>query len=148
MKETVEINGVKFEVDMDTAKRIDTFHVGDSVRLLKKNYNDHEIVDAVIVGFYAFKELPTIQVAYFTTSFGGINPRIVFENINAETEKVEIMPALPHESELDRNAVVESLDNEIEKAKAELQSLQSKKKWFVKHYAEEFPETGRLTDGN
>lgn len=147
MKETVEINGVKFEVDMDTAKRIDTFHVGDSVRLLKKGYNGHEIKDGVIVGFYAFKELPTIQVAYFTTTYGD-NPRIEFENINAETDNYEIMPALPHESELDRNAVVESLDNEIEKAKAELQSLQSKKKWFVKHYAEEFPETNQTSSGD
>jgi len=33
-KETVEINGVKFEIDMNTAKRIDTFKIGDNVGLL------------------------------------------------------------------------------------------------------------------
>ncbi|WP_259905100.1 hypothetical protein [Lactiplantibacillus plantarum] len=33
-KETVEINGVKFEIDMDTAKRIDTFKVGDNVSVV------------------------------------------------------------------------------------------------------------------
>ena len=64
-KETVEINGVKFEVDMDTAKRIDTFKVGDNVLLLDKRYNSSEIYTGVILGFYNFKELPTIQVAYF-----------------------------------------------------------------------------------
>lgn len=35
----VEINGVKIEVDMRTAKRVDSFRVGDNVKVLDKDYN-------------------------------------------------------------------------------------------------------------
>lgn len=136
-KETVEINGVKFEVDMDSAKRIDTFKVGDSVRLLIKSYQSHEILDGVITGFYAFKELPTIQVAYFEDNYGS-TPTIKFQSINAETKGLEIMPALPHENQLDRDAVVESLDNEIEKKKQETNDLKAKRDWFIKNFASKF----------
>ncbi len=59
-QETVEINGVKFEINMDTAKRIDTFKVGDNVRLLDKRYSSSQIYTGVILGFYNFKELPTM----------------------------------------------------------------------------------------
>jgi len=33
-KQIIEINGVKLEVDLSTAKRIDEFRVGDTVKVL------------------------------------------------------------------------------------------------------------------
>ena len=39
-KRIVEIDGVKIEVDLRTAKRIDTFAVGDNVKVLCKEYNN------------------------------------------------------------------------------------------------------------
>ena len=45
-KRIVEIDGVKIEVDLRTAKRIDTFRVGDNVKVLCKEYNGDFTVEA------------------------------------------------------------------------------------------------------
>ena len=39
-KRIVEIDGVKIEVDLRKAKRVDSFQVGDNVKILEKKYND------------------------------------------------------------------------------------------------------------
>ena len=62
---TIEINGVKLEVDLRTCRRIDTFKVGDNVKILKKQYNEYRVYSGVIVDFVNFKERPAIVVAYF-----------------------------------------------------------------------------------
>lgn len=135
-KETVEINGVKFEIDMNTAKRIDTFKVGDNVRLLDKRYNSSEIYTGVILGFYNFKELPTIQVAYFKDSFSGAS--IDFVNINSKSDGFELLPSNKYEADFDRDTVVGSLNQQIESKTAEVKSLEAKKAWFLKYYGKYF----------
>lgn len=42
MSETtiIEINGVKLEIDLRHAKRIDNLRVGDTVKVLRKRYDD------------------------------------------------------------------------------------------------------------
>lgn len=135
-KETVEINGVKFEVDMDTAKRIDTFKVGDNVRLLDKRYSSSKIYTGVILGFYNFKELPTVQVAYFKDSFSGAT--IDFVNINSQSDDFELLPSNKYEADFDRDTVVGSLNQQIESKTAEVKSLEAKKAWFLKYYGKYF----------
>ena len=55
-KRIIEINGIKLEVDLSTAKRIDEFRVGDNVKVLRKGYNDNfEVLAGVIVEFVNFK---------------------------------------------------------------------------------------------
>ena len=135
-KETVEINGVKFEIDMNTAKRIDTFKIGDNGRLLDKRYNSSEIYTGVILGFYNFKELPTIQVAYFKNSFSGAS--IDFVNINSKSDGFELLPSNKYEADFDRDTVVGSLNQQIESKTAEVKSLEAKKAWFLKYYGKYF----------
>ena len=49
-KRIIEINGIKLEVDLTTAKRIDEFKVGDNVKVLRKSYNDtFEVLAGVIL---------------------------------------------------------------------------------------------------
>ena len=54
---TIEINGIKLEVDLRTAKRIDQFKVGDNVKVLKKNGGNFQgvpvtdIAGELILGF-------------------------------------------------------------------------------------------------
>lgn len=131
-KKTVEINGTKFEVDMDSAKRIDTFKVGDNVKVLVRGYQSHEVYSGVILGFYNFKELPTIQVAYFDNTFG--NEGLKFVNINSETKDYELLPSNSYEQDFDRDTVVGSLDRQIEEAQEKLKSVTAKKRWFMKYY--------------
>ena len=39
-KRIIEVNGIKMEVDLRNAKRIDQFKVGDSVKVLVKSYSE------------------------------------------------------------------------------------------------------------
>ncbi|MDH7956462.1 hypothetical protein [Listeria monocytogenes] len=48
-KRMVEINGIKMEIDMRTAVRVDEFKVGDNIKVLDKNYSNQKIHDGVIV---------------------------------------------------------------------------------------------------
>lgn len=137
-KETVEINGTKFEVDMDGAKRIDTFKVGDNVKILHTDYNN-KIEDGVIVGFYNFKSLPTIQVAEFVIDYS--SAQIDFININTETKDYEILPSTPIDNELGKTKVVEKMNLEIENKQQALDELLNKKNWFLKYYGKYFQTT-------
>ncbi|MDV2577633.1 hypothetical protein RYX41_17175 [Lactiplantibacillus plantarum] len=66
---------------MDTAKRIDTFKVGDDVRLLDKRYNSSAIYTGVILGFITLKNCRLFK-RLFKDSFSGAT--IDFVNINSK----------------------------------------------------------------
>ena len=55
-KEIVEINGVKFEVDLSKATVVSEYQIGSKVNvLLEKDYNGkREVVPGVICGFNNF----------------------------------------------------------------------------------------------
>ena len=144
MKREIEINGIKFEVDMSTAKRIDTFKIGDNVKVLDKSYSgDYKILDGVITAFVNFKDLPTIEVAVFESSWSTVSIRFIY--INEDTEKYEITPSSYYESKIEKNKVVESLNREIETEKSIIRDLENKKNWFVKYYEKHF-ENSELRD--
>lgn len=133
-KRVVEINGIKMEVDMRTARRVDTFKVGDNVKVLGKTYNDqHEIKPGIIVDFAMFKELPTIIVAVFNEGSWSSTPSISFEYINSESEK-EIIFASEEEIRLSKEGVIEKFEREIQKKKNEWQDLQNQLEYFKKHF--------------
>lgn len=133
-KRVVEINGIKMEVDMRTARRVDTFKVGDNVKVLGKTYNEtHEIKPGIIVDFAMFKELPTIIVAVFEEGSWSSTPRISFEYINNESEK-EIIFASDEEIRLSKEGVIEKFEREIQKKKNEWQDLQNQLEYFKKHF--------------
>lgn len=134
-KRIVEINGMKMEVDMRTARRVDTFKVGDNVKVLSKTtYNDqHEIKPGIIVDFAMFKELPTIVVAVFNDGGWSSLPSISFVHINSESGK-EIIFASEAEIRLSREGVVEKFEREIQRKKNEWQDLQNQLAYFKKHF--------------
>jgi len=131
-KRIIEINGIKMEIDMSTAKRVDEFKVGDNIKVLQNK----QIKQGVIVDFVNFKELPTIQIAIFSTDYWG--SKIDFIHYNAKTEDIEIMPCAKLDLELEKNNVVEKLNNEIQKKSDEMSELVAKRDWFVKYYGKYF----------
>lgn len=133
----VEINGVKLEVDMRTAKRIDTFKVGDNVKILIKEYSCTKIYNGVIVEFLNFNELPTIQVAYFEDSWNS-SELIKFININEETKDFEILPTSKHEMTLTKSRFLDKLNNKIAEKQNEVDELTNKRDWFVENYEKHF----------
>ena len=122
----MEINGVKMEVDLRTARVIENYKVGDSIKVLRKRYSDYEVLPAAIVGFVEFTKLPTIEI--LTINRQG---DIEFLTFNADTKDTEIAPFNKYEMLLDRSEIMEKLDRNIGKAHEELRLAEAKKKAFV-----------------
>ena len=87
----IEVNGVKLEVDMRYAKRIDVFKVGDTVKVLDKRNGKNELKTGVITDFANFKDLPTMMVAVYVAGDFWTKPTIEFIPYNNDTKDIEIV---------------------------------------------------------
>lgn len=135
----IEINGIKVEVDLRTCKRIDTFKIGDNVKVLKNQYGEeYKVYSGVIVDFVNFKERPALVVAYFENSYSGVN--IKFETITKDSKGIEIAPCLPHEMKLNKDRVVDKFDIEIAAKEREADELRQKKQYFIDNFEKFFEE--------
>lgn len=141
-KRIIEINGIKLEVDLSTAKRIDEFKVGDNVKVLKKNNADkYDVLAGVIVEFVNFKELPTIIIAVFKMDYWS-GATLEFINFNSETENIEITLCCEHELKIEKSRVIDRFDLEIEKKQAEIDVLKNKREYFVNNFMKYFKNGG------
>ena len=137
-KRIVEIDGVKVEVDLRTAKRVDSFKVGDNVKILDKDYNGYKVKPGIIVDFAEFKKLPTIVIAVFEEGSWSSSPSISFIHFNAAMdEKIELVPASEDEIKLSKDGVIEKFEREIQKKKNEYIDLQNQLEYFKKHFLKE-----------
>lgn len=135
-KRIVEIDGVKIEVDLRTAKRIDTFKVGDNVKVLCNKYNDTFVVKpGIITDFANFKEKPTIVVAVFNEGSWSSCPSIEFIHIYEGMEdKYEIVYTSDEDLRLTKDGVIEKFEREIAKKRNEAQDLENQLNYFIKHF--------------
>lgn len=134
----IEINGIKLEVDLRTCKRIDTFKIGDNVKVLKKGYNDYTVYSGVIVDFVAFKERPALVVAYFNQDYSGVS--IQFETITKDSKDIEIAPCLPHELKINKARVLDKFDLQIAQKEREADELRQKKQYFIDNFGKFFEQ--------
>jgi len=138
-KQIIEINGIKLEVDMRHAKRINHFKIGDKVKMLMKenSYSDtHKVRPGVIVGFENFKKLPTIIAAYMKIDYN--EATLHFAHINSENDKIEMIDAEEDYLPIDKANTVEQLGREISKKEEELTELKRKKEYFLGHFDKYF----------
>jgi ribosomal protein L19 len=135
-KRIIEINGIKLEVDLSTAKRIDEFRVGDNVKVLKNESGSFNVYAGVIVEFVNFKELPTMIIAVFKQDYWG--SKLEFINFNAKSENVEITLCCEHELKLEKCRVLDKFNQEIEKKQSEIDDLRNKRDYFEKYFAKYF----------
>lgn len=136
-KRIIEINGVKLEVDLTQAVKIEKYKVGDNVKVLRKSYGDsYSVSNGVIVQFVNFEELPTIQIAVFKQDYSGSS--IEFIDFNSKTVGIEITLCSPHELMLEKNSVMDRFKAEITKKENEVQDLKAKRDWFVKYFHKYF----------
>lgn len=136
-KEIIEINGVKLEVDLTNARVVDEYHIGDVVKVLKKQYSDYKSFAGTIVGFDPFKNLPTIIIAYLND----YNTTIEFLYYNAESKDVEICMANPNDITFTKDTVVDAMNKDIQKKKAEITELEIKRDYFINHFSQCFGDT-------
>jgi hypothetical protein len=140
-KRIVEINGVKVEVDLRTAKVIDFFKVGDPVRVFhpKNDYSNAEIHPGVIVGFCRFSENPAIEIMELKSDYYGISFEIVViaEGIN---NNLQIAAYDKYEGLISQADVVTKFDRLIQQKELELSDLKLKKKYFIDDFAKAFEQ--------
>ena len=131
-KTVIEINGIKMEIDLRYAKTIDTYRIGDRVKILIKGYGDtFKSYSGAIVGFDAFAKLPTIIVCYMKAEYG--NSSIEFAYINAESKDVELCHVSDAEN-LDICAIEDAMQSAVDRKQLEVDELKAKQSYFRKHY--------------
>lgn len=135
----IEVNGVKLEVDLRTAKRIDQLKVGSRVKCLIKTYSDFKTVPGIVVGFEPFKQRPTIVVCYLETDYNSAS--LKFVSFNQDTKDFEIVADIDNNAlEVNKADVLSKMDREIEKKKLELAEVEHRKEFFLKNFNSYFQQ--------
>lgn len=140
----IEINGIKLDVDLRGARKIESYKVGDHIKILVRGYEDFKSYLGTIIGFDQFEKTPTIVIAYLKTSYGEASIEFVY--YNSKKKDVEICPLNDWDVPVSRQQVIDRFDSSIEKKKSELQELEQKKniflKLFGKYFENEFASSG------
>ena len=143
-KTIIEVNGIKLEVDLRTAKRIDELRVGDRVKVLSKVYDGYEVLPGTVIGFEPFEKLPTIIVATLKSDYAGVSIKFLY--FNAQSKDVEIVKAIDDDQlEINRADVIARLDHEIQKGKDAIVELERKKHFFIENFKAYWPELQQVT---
>ena len=135
---TIEINGVKLEVDLRTAKTIEHYKLGDNVKILVKSYNDkYDVFPGVIIDFVNFKEAPCIVVCYLKNDYSACE--LKFATINEKSgDSYQLQPMGDYEVDISKDQVLEKLDSEIYKTEETVRDLKTKKAFFIAKFEKFF----------
>ena len=138
----IEINGVKLEVDLRHAKRVDTLRVGDRVKLLEKQYgNSIKIHPAIIAGFEPFQSAPTIIVAYLEISYSTADVKFAYINTaDEESKKFELVPSIDNDLPVDPSDILELMDREIARKQVDVDDLKRRREFFMTNFQKYFPQ--------
>ena len=132
-KTVIEVNGVKLEVDLRHARRIDELRIGDRVKVLTKGYQDYSVHAGVVIGFEPFKALPTIVIAYVAKDWS--KAEVKFVHFNTQSKDVEIVKAVDDDAaDLDKGMVLAQLDKEIEVKRQEIAAIENRREYFLRNF--------------
>jgi hypothetical protein len=148
-KRIVEIDGVKLEVDLRTAKVIDHYKIGDPVRVLhpRNDYSTASISPGVIVGFCDFAGNPAIEILELSVDYSSAGFKTV-TIISGQKNSVQIAPYGKYEGLISQADVVTRFDRDIQKKELELADLKLKKKYFIDDFAKAFRQIVPATQGD
>lgn len=132
MREVIEINGVKLDVDMRTATRVDEMKVGTRVRVLTKTYSGADVKDGIVIGFEPFKELPTIIIATLDMGYQSASLKTIF--YNAKTADTEVIVAKDVEVDELKNKALNAFQTAIDAKQRELDTLTGQRQFFLDHF--------------
>jgi hypothetical protein len=137
--QVIEINGVKLEVDMRYAKRVDLLRIGSRVKVLVKTYSEYKIYPGVVVGFDPFQNLPSITVAYIDVNYN--EAALKFVAINGSTKDTEIVLAVDADHlGLDRDEILKKMGRQISTKQLELEQLEQTREFFLKKFGAYFTD--------
>lgn len=137
-KTVIEVNGVKLEVDLRTARRIDTLRIGDRVKCLVKSYGGNmETYPGVVVGFEPFPSLPTMIVAYLDHGYGSVT--LKFQSFNSATKDFEVVADLDNNAlEVDKANILQRFQREIDDLQRKKEEVEQKRDFFLAHFGRYF----------
>jgi hypothetical protein len=136
-KRIVEIDGVKLEVDLRTAKVIDHYKIGDPVRVMTGETYGNPIKAGVIVGFCEFEKNPAIEILVLDPDYSGVAFKTV-TIVSGKENKVQIAPYDRYEGLVSKADVVTRFDREIQQKELELADLKLQKQYFIDDFAKAF----------
>ncbi len=131
-KTVIEVNGVKLEIDMRYARRIEEMQIGQRVKVLKKVYDGHSVYPGVIVGFEPFAKLPTIVVAYVENSWDKAD--IKFMHYNSGSKECELVAAADPDFELDKERINKVFDRQVAGKQREIEEIEERRRYFETNF--------------
>lgn len=133
-KTIIEINGVKLEVDMRYARRVDEIRIGDRVKVLTKEAysNEHKVHPGIVVGFEPFQALPSIVVAYVENSWTSADVKFMY--FNKATKDREIVIAADADLDVDRERIIKAFDRQIAAKQREIEEIEAKRAYFESNF--------------
>jgi len=139
----VQVGGIKMEVDLRHAIKVEHYKIGTKVRILKKSGSyssgdSYTTYGGIIVGFDQFEKMPSILIAYLKTSYG--DAEIEFLTFNSQTKDVEICVADDNFIPFQKSTIIEKLNNKITEAEQSLLEAKAKKEYFEKYFNKYFSE--------
>jgi hypothetical protein len=141
-KRIVEIDGVKLEIDLRTAKVVDRFKIGDPVRILHPGTGYGTGIKAgVIIGFCEFDKNPAIEILELDADYSSTNFKLV-TLISGQENQVQIAPYDRYSGLFTQTDIVTRFDREIQKKELELADLKLKKNYFINDFMKAFEQMG------
>lgn len=129
----VEINGIKLEVDLRTAKRIEILRVGSRVKILHKpSYGETKVYAGVVVGFEPFPSKPSILVAYMIEDYSKAEVKVIA--VNSDTKDYEMVASIDDEL-FTHDEIVAKFDKQIAVKWREVETLEEQKRYFETNFA-------------
>jgi len=132
-KKVIEINGVKMEVDLRKAKTVNEYKVGDSIKVLMKDYSGYSVNYGTIIGFTEFEKLPTIEILYVKDNYSSAD--VNFLAFNENTMDIEIAPCHEYELNFSTGELLDKIDRQIIQKEEEVRNLKSRREAFLRYFA-------------
>jgi hypothetical protein len=129
---TIEVNGVKLDIDLRQAKRIENYKVGDRVKILIKDYSTYKSHVGVIIGFDEFPSRHTMTICYIDSNYN--SAEIKFAYFNSASKDLELCPLGEVEKVLDFDDAINKLDSKILASEQVTYDLRLKKNFFIEKY--------------
>lgn len=134
-KRIIEINGIKMELDMRTAtvSDVETYCVGDLVKILIKEYSDsYKSYAGVIIGFDNFSANPTISVLYIKTDYSSSELKV--EYINNFNKDAQMVKASEDDLNFSKDTVLRHLNKKIQESEMSKVVAEQQKDLFLKYF--------------
>ena len=135
-KRIIEVNGVKMEIDLRTAKVVENYKVGDYVKILVKDYSGYKSYIGNIIGFDNFEKNPTIVIAYLKNEYSTAS--IEFAYYNSQSEEIEITTLNEWDIPLKKSQIIEQFQKEIFKKEQEIVEMKNKVNIFEQLFGKYF----------